>query len=150
MRKQNKRNVKRNKKKITNRAKSTFRNGSRKVGKDVWSKLYTISSEEKNAFQTATIAYLGKDIKEDQESDIYYASVMGNPFDIYVTPIDFSRGEITVTKAKANKLADLESSLGYIQTLTELFIKEGLTGKSISTDQLQEEMKDTNKEFLTF
>ena len=126
------------------------KNNSRKVGKGAWTKLYTISSEENNTFQTATVAYLGKGIKEDQESDIYYASVMGHPFDIYVTPVDFSRGEITVTKAKDNELADLESSLGYIQTLTELFIKQGFTGKSISTDQLQEEMKDTNKKFLTF
>ena len=150
MRKQNKRNIKKNRKNINNRAKSTFRKSSRKVGKGAWTRLYTISSEEKNRFQTATVAYLGKDIKEDQESDIYYASVMGHPFDIYVTPVDFSRGEITVTKAKDNKLADLESCIPYIQTLTELFIKEGFTGKSISTDQLQEEMKDTNKKFLTF
>ena len=149
MRKQNKRNVKKNKKNINNRAKSTFRNGSRKVGKGAWSKIYSISLKEHNGVQTAIIAYLGKDIKEDQESDIYYASIMGHPFDIYVTPQDFSRGEITVIGIK-DKLADLKSSLGYIQTLTELFIKEGFTGKSISTDQLEEEMKDTNKEFLTF
>ena len=71
MRKQNKRNVKKNRKNITNRAKSTFRKSERKVGKGAWSKLYTISLEEKNAFQTATVAYLGKDIKEDQESNIY-------------------------------------------------------------------------------
>ena len=149
MRKQNKRNVKKNRKNITNRAKSTFRKSERKVGKGAWSKLYTISSEEKNVFQTATVAYLGKDIKEDQESDIYYATVMCHPFEIYVTPIDFSRGEITITLPKDNKL-DLESCAPYLQTLTELFIKEGFTGKSISTDQLAEEMKDTNKKILTF
>jgi len=149
MKKQNKRNIKKNRGSITNRAKSTFRKSERKVGKGLWSEFFVLKVPgHKNAVQTATIAYLGEEEKEGQMSKVYYASVMSHPFNIYVTPIDFSRGELTVTKTEGNDLADLESCIPYIQALTELFRQQGLTGCGISTDQLMEEMKDPKKEFI--